>query len=155
MEREVEIAEPEPTIVMTGLMSMDRAILIGPYERRGDKYDEVLFVFYLANLPIKKLPDKMQLRKQVFPYPYERISYKDLRLDLKGNIYVYKSAIGYDKLQEAIRLIAAFEGWKRVPKPETALRLGNIVLWATEEPDTPVLATAAEYAAWIAPKVVP
>jgi len=25
-----------------------------------------------------------------------------------------------------------------VPKPETALRLGNIVLWATEEPDTPV-----------------
>ncbi|MCD6524133.1 MAG: hypothetical protein J7K48_03945 [Thermococcus sp.] len=59
-----------------------------------------------------------------------------------------------DELQEAIRIIAALEGWGRVPKPETALTTGRITLWAPDEGETPVLATGTDYAALIAPKVV-
>lgn len=145
----------KPAIVMVGVLNHDRVILVGPYERHGDKYaDEVLFAFYAPVPPLKELPEKLSVTQGLMPYTYERVNYKDLRMDFKGNIYVHKTAIGYDKLQEAIRLIAAFEGWERVPKPETALGRGLITLWVPDKEGVPVLATGPRYAAWIAPRVV-
>jgi len=149
-----EIADPEPTIVMVGILNHDGVVMVGPYERRGDSMaDEVLFFFYIPLLS-KNLPDTMKVQRGEFPWPYMRISYKDLRMDFKGNIYVHKGSISYDKLQEAIRIIAALEGWKRTPKLETVLQYGYIELWAPDEEGTPVLVTGRNYAALIAPKVV-
>ena len=31
-----EIADPEPAIVMVGILNHDRVVMVGPYERRGD-----------------------------------------------------------------------------------------------------------------------